>query len=98
MRAEAIKKFDADGDGKLNEEERAKAREAFRKRQGDRQPGGPRGADFRKKLLEKFDADGDGKLSEEERAKAREAFKAKRAKEGNQKPGEKKRRGNKEEV
>ena len=87
-RAEMLKKFDKDGDGKLSEEERKALHEAMKKRHGDRKPGegrpggpgkGPRGADFRKKMIEKFDADGDGKLNEEERAKARESFK-KRAK------------------
>ncbi|MBK1833371.1 EF-hand domain-containing protein [Roseibacillus ishigakijimensis] len=58
--AEVIAKFDTDGDGKLNEEERKAAREARR-------------AEFEKRraeMLEKFDTDKDGKLSQEERKAA----------------------------
>ena len=46
-REEMIKKFDKDGDGKLNEEERAAVREEMKGRKDE--------------LLKKFDADGDGK-------------------------------------
>jgi Ca2+-binding EF-hand superfamily protein len=59
-------RFDSDGDGKLCEGERVKARETIR----------ARGGEIHGKLLEKFDTDGDGKLSDEERDKAREEFKA----------------------
>ena len=55
-RAEMMKKFDKDGDGKLNEEERAALREEGQKR--------------RKEIIVKFDKDGDGKLNEEERKAA----------------------------
>ena len=85
MRKKLIEKFDADGDGKLSDDEKAKAREAMKKRRGQGRsggdkarggrgkgrPGGGASADFRKKMLEKYDADGDGKLNEEERGKAR---------------------------
>ena len=50
----ALKKFDKDGDGKLNDEEKAAwkaAREAEKKA-----------------MLEKYDTDKDGKLSDEEKA------------------------------
>lgn len=64
--AEIVKKFDKDGDGKLNEEENKAAREAFRAEREAAQ----------KKLIEKFDKDGDGKLNDEERKAAREAAEA----------------------
>ena len=89
MRKKLLEKFDADGDGKLNEAERSKARAEMKKRRGDRKPGegrpgprGPRSPEFRKKMLEKFDADGDGKLNEEERAKARKEAQGKRGPRG----------------
>jgi len=50
MRAE----YDADGDGKLNDEERQAMRQAMRER-------------WRKRALEEYDKNGDGELSEEER-------------------------------
>jgi hypothetical protein len=58
-----LKKFDKDGDGKLNEEERAEARKSF----GAGRPPRPPAV-----LIKKFDKDGDGKLNEEERAALRE--------------------------
>lgn len=64
--AEVIKQFDKDGDGKLNEEERAAMQEARKAKM----------AEMHKAMLEKYDADGDGKLSEDERSKAREDRKA----------------------
>ncbi len=72
-RQKILEKFDKDGDGKLNEEERKAAFEAHRERIG-RERGqrvGP-GEGERAMMLEKFDADGDGKLNEAERAKMRE--------------------------
>lgn len=55
-REEVMKKFDKDGDGKLNEDERAEARKAMEARRAE--------------MIEKFDKDGDGKLNEEERKAA----------------------------
>lgn len=40
MRKKILEEFDADGDGELNEDERAKAREEMRGRRGDRATGG----------------------------------------------------------
>jgi len=57
-REEMIKKFDSDGDGKLSDEEREKARKQM--------PG--KGRKLPPEVLQKFDKDGDGKLSDEERA------------------------------
>lgn len=75
-RQKLLEKFDADGDGKLNEAEKAKLQKEIGKRPGG--PGGPGGRrpspEQRKKLLAEFDADKDGKLNEEERAKARAAM------------------------
>jgi|ETNmetMinimDraft_25_1059894.scaffolds.fasta_scaffold08031_1 Ca2+-binding EF-hand superfamily protein len=66
---EMLKKFDKDGDGKLNKEEHMALREAMPKRRGGK------GRPSKEEILKKFDADGDGKLNEEERAAAREARK-----------------------
>ena len=63
-REEVIKKYDADKDGKLSDDEKAEARKAMQ-------------ADFakrREEMTKKYDKDGDGKLSEEERAELRKEF------------------------
>lgn len=62
---EVIEKFDTDGDGKLNEEERMAARAAHKGMSETR----------KKEILEKFDKDGDGELNEEERKAAKAARK-----------------------
>lgn len=66
-----VARFDKDGDGKLNEEEKKAAQEQIKKRVGD--AGGDGVA--KEALLKKFDKDGDGKLSDSERAAAQEALK-----------------------
>ena len=70
-REEVMKKFDKDGDGKLNEEEKAELRKQMAERGAGRKV-----PPF---IMEKFDKDGDGKLSEDERAEARKAMEARRA-------------------
>lgn len=60
---EIIEKFDKDGDGKLNQEEREAAK-AARERMMEAK---------KKEMIAKFDKDGDGKLSEEEEQAMREA-------------------------
>ena len=65
MRAEAIKLFDKDGDGKLNDAERAAMREA---RQA-------KAEQMRKNLEKEFDKNGDGKLDDAERAALADAKK-----------------------
>ena len=68
-------KYDADKDGKLNDEEKAAAKEAAK----------AKAKETREANLAKYDADKDGKLSDEERARkngdeaaAKEAKKAER--------------------
>jgi len=62
---EIIAKFDKDGDGKLNDEERAAARSA---REGMMEA-------RKKEMLEKFDTDKDGTLDDTEKAAMHEARK-----------------------
>lgn len=63
-----IKKFDKDGDGKLNKEERKAAEDARKKIHKAN----------KEKMLKRFDKDGDGKLSDEERQTARDTMKKER--------------------
>ncbi len=56
MSEEIIKKYDKDGDGKLNDEEKAAAREGMR--------------EAMREEIKQFDKDGDGKLNDEERLAA----------------------------
>lgn len=82
--AEVLKEFDQDGDGKLNDEERAAMRAVREKKKLERYDTDKDGklsdeekaamrASREKEMLEKFDADKDGKISDEERKAAREA-------------------------
>ena len=64
---EVIAKFDKDGDGKLNDDEKAEARAARGEMEAAR----------KKEMLEKFDADKDGKLNDDEKAAMREEVKKK---------------------
>ena len=59
-RAEILKIFDSDGNGKLSMAERFTMRKKMQGR--------------KKELIQKFDKDGDGKLNDEERATVRKAF------------------------
>ena len=68
--AEILKRFDKDGDGKLNDAERGAAKKAHEERGG--QPGGADGK-LREEILKRFDKNNDGKLNEEERAAAKKA-------------------------
>lgn len=63
-REEVIKKFDKDGDGKLNEDEQKEARKSMQEEFAKR----------REEMTKKFDKDGDGKLNDEEREAARKEF------------------------
>ncbi len=75
--AEILKRFDKDGDGKLNDTERAAARKAREERGGapgkPGQPGGVGDGKLREEILKRFDKDGDGKLNDQERAAAKKA-------------------------
>jgi hypothetical protein len=62
-KAEALKKYDANGDGQLDATEKAAAKEGRKAQQGKR----------KEDALKKYDSDGDGQLSESERAAAKEA-------------------------
>jgi len=67
-REEMMKRFDKDGDGELNEEERQAIREEFGNRRG-------RGDDqMRQLIMRRYDTDGDGELSDAEREVARADF------------------------
>ena len=79
-KAEMLKKFDTDGDGKLSDTEKTTLRAEMQNRRGggrDRKQWTP---EQRDEMLKKFDKDGNGKLSQEERDTAREAMKASRTK------------------
>jgi len=74
-RIEVIRKFDKDGDGKLNAEEQDAAQAAFRKKSEDEaQKNHLRQGDVRRKLLEWYDRDGDGKLNAAEQQTAQAEF------------------------
>lgn len=62
---EILEKFDKDGDGKLNEEERAAAKAAREEMMEAR----------KKEMLGKFDKDGDGELNGEEKEAMKEGRK-----------------------
>jgi len=73
-----LKKFDKDGDGKLDKQERHAAREFVKSRRAE---GGKEGrhakhALRRARILKRFDKDHDGKLNNQERAAAREFLKS----------------------
>ena len=70
--ARLLERFDANKDGKLDDAEKAKAKEASAERRKD--GGGRRGGEVPARLLEKYDANKDGKLDEAEKAKAKEEF------------------------
>lgn len=77
---ELLKRFDKNGDGRIDEQERAAAREQMAR------GGGPRpGPAMREQIMKRFDHNGDGQLDEAERAEmeqAREEFMQKRAEAG----------------
>jgi Ca2+-binding EF-hand superfamily protein len=72
MRQEMLKQFDTNGDGQLDETERAAMRERF----GRGMPGQEGGASRtnRQDLMKQFDTNGDGQIDETERAAMRERF------------------------
>ena len=71
---ELLKRFDKNGDGKLDDIELADAHEAMLKEQLNReaaQAARPNAEQFRARMLELFDKNHDGKLDDDERAEAR---------------------------
>jgi Ca2+-binding EF-hand superfamily protein len=79
--SKAKQKYDADGDGMLNEEELARAKEGAR----------AKAKETREANLAKYDADKDGKLDDEEKARKRADEQA--AKEAKRKEREARRAG-----
>lgn len=72
--AAILKRFDKNGDGKLDEDEAAEAHEVMLKEQVDRQAVREAAQDaeqFRQRMLRMFDKNHDGRLDETERAEAR---------------------------
>ncbi|MEZ6112126.1 MAG: EF-hand domain-containing protein [Pirellulaceae bacterium] len=84
LRAQLMKRFDKNGDGQLDESERAAAREAYLKQRGQGDAAGrPAGMPNREELLKRFDTDGDGRLSDDERTEAMQAMRRFRGPAGN---------------
>lgn len=73
-KAEFMKRFDKNNDGKLDDSEKEAAKAAF----GDRKGGGDRKAEF----MKRFDKNNDGKLDDAEKNAAREAFEKLKGKDG----------------
>ena len=69
-RQEILKRFDANGDGKLDATEREAAKAAMPERRGDGPKDGVAGK-IRERAKDRLDTDGDGKISESERAAMR---------------------------
>ena len=63
-KAEFMKKFDKNSDGKIDDKEKTAIKEAFKAQ--------------REAFMKKFDKDSDGKLSDEEKAAIRKAFQKRR--------------------
>ena len=63
LRIQIIKQFDADGDGRLNKEEREAAERVLREKRMDLDE---MKAKHARNIIAKFDSDGDGKLDEKE--------------------------------
>lgn len=75
-----IKKFDKNGDGKLDDQEKETAKKEFQGKRGAGTPGD------RRELMKKYDKNGDGKLDEAEREAAQKELRG-AGKPGDRKPG-----------
>ena len=71
--AELLKRFDKNGDGKLDDAEKAAAQEAMKGKGRPGQPEPGKGVPNRVDIIKKFDKNGDGKLDDAEKAAAQEA-------------------------
>lgn len=77
FRTQILQQFDADKDGRLNDQERAKAKAEFARRRGQQPAARPKTDLARNRMREimaRFDKDGDGQLSPDEKAAARKAM------------------------
>src|SRR5688500_12070799 len=70
LKKKLLEKFDANGDGQLDEAEKTKAREARAKRFSEERKGGK----GREAMMKKFDTNGDGTLDETEKSAAKAAM------------------------
>jgi Ca2+-binding EF-hand superfamily protein len=73
--AEILRRFDRNGDGRIDDDERADAYEAMRRERSERQTSGPvinaaRREEFRQRFFARFDLDHDGRIDDAERANA----------------------------
>jgi Ca2+-binding EF-hand superfamily protein len=76
-REQMLARFDTNGDGQLNEQERAAAKAAFGDRPAGQNPNGQKPDGQRpnmQEMLQRFDADGDGQLNAQEKAAAQQAL------------------------
>lgn len=72
MHQRMLEKFDANKDGKLDEQERNEMKDSVKKYREERhEKRHERREEFRKNFMEKFDTDKDGKLSDEEKEAAK---------------------------
>lgn len=87
-REEMLKRFDKNGDGQLDDNEKNAARAEFAARGGKPGEGGGMSPERKAELMKRFDKNNDGKLDDAERAAARAEFEKMRgAKGGDGKPG-----------
>jgi Ca2+-binding EF-hand superfamily protein len=69
--AELLKRFDRNGDGRLDEQERQALGEEIRQRAGQRSAQAPANRPTREQLIQRFDRNGNGRLDADELAEVR---------------------------